>query len=310
MKLDRLLSIIILLINRRKVQAKDLADQFEVSVRTIYRDIETINQAGIPVITYQGANGGIGLTEGYRLDRNLLTNNDLVAIASALRSVSTSHRNMNTVMLMEKINSIIPDNQKEEFQFRTNKLIVDFTSWGHHHELEHKVAQFNRAIDDLHLVTFTYSDAAGSLTERKVEPYTLVLKGQKWYLYAFCRSREQFRMFKLMRMKNITILDQIFLRRQISFNTLPWNQEEPNSQRDIKLVLRFNHSIKHLAEDTFDLEALVMDAAGRYTVTVSFPDNDWLYGFILSFGPNVEVMEPEHVRHRIKQLAAQTADNY
>src|SRR5690554_3441058 len=166
MKLDRLLSIIILLINRRRVQAKELADLFEVSIRTIYRDIETINQSGIPIITYQGANGGIGLTEGYRLDRNLLTNDDLVAITTALRSISTTHRSVSNQVLMEKINSIVPESQRDEFQFRTNKLIVDFSSWGHRRQLEHRVEALNQAIDNLSIVSFTYNNAEGCISER------------------------------------------------------------------------------------------------------------------------------------------------
>ena len=116
MKLDRLLAIVVLLINRGRVQAKDLADTFEVSIRTIYRDIDTLGQAGIPVVTYQGMSGGIGLAEGYRLDRNVLTDRDLASIVTALRSVSTSHTNAARELLMEKLSSIIPESKTMTFR--------------------------------------------------------------------------------------------------------------------------------------------------------------------------------------------------
>lgn len=126
MKIDRLLSIVILLLNRPLIQAKELADMFEVSVRTIYRDIDSINSAGIPVVTYQGAGGGIGLMQGYRLDRNVLSQRELADIFSALQSASSiggeGHH-----LLMEKISSVVPPSQISAFRSKTTQMIVDFS---------------------------------------------------------------------------------------------------------------------------------------------------------------------------------------
>lgn len=176
MKLDRLLAILVLLINRGRVQAKDLADTFEVSIRTIYRDIDTLGQAGIPVVTYQGASGGIGLAEGYRLDRNVLTDKDLASIVTALRSVSTSHTNVARDLLMEKLSSIVPEAKNEDFQANTSRFIVDYSMWTHPEALQIKLQLIEQGMDQLRPITFTYCSAEGTQTHRTTDPHTLVLK--------------------------------------------------------------------------------------------------------------------------------------
>lgn len=310
MKLERLLSIVMLLMNRRMVRAKELADLFEVSIRTIYRDIDAINQAGIPILTSQGANGGISLMEGYRMDHKLLTNHDLAAIVTALQSISTSYGDKGNQLLLEKISSFVPAAHSEEFNLRTKQFIVDFTSWGDQTHLEEKIVQLKQAIEQLLPVSFTYCSASGDVTQRMVEPYTLVLKKDSWYLYAYCRTREQFRLFKLFRMKDVIVRDKSFIRQDISLDELPWQQEWHAPANLQTVQLRFNNKAKHLAEEWFGVENVVEDEKGKYVVSASFPEDHWLYGFILSFGQEVEVLEPEHIRQKIKQIAQHVADLY
>ncbi|WP_239613733.1 helix-turn-helix transcriptional regulator [Cohnella mopanensis] len=318
MKLDRLLGIVILLINRRMIQAKELADHFEVSIRTIYRDIEVINQAGIPVVSYPGAGGGIGLTEGYRLDRHVLTNNELVAIVTALQSVSTTYDTPNHKLLLEKMHSIVPAAETEQFQFQTQQFIVDLSPWGRKGHLEEKLAKLRVAVEETREVSFVYCSAQGEETERRVEPYTLVLKKQTWYLYALCLDRQQFRLFKLFRMKELALQEHRFTRHPISIDQIPWNQGWVTPETSTRVVLRFHRRAKHLAEEWFDVEALVAETvheAGkepeeRYVVSVDYPEDRWLYGFILSFGQDVEVLEPEHIRGKIKEIAMNIGNIY
>ncbi|CAN7719459.1 HTH domain-containing protein [Paenibacillus sp. LjRoot153] len=166
MKLDRLLSIIILLLNRRRMQAKELAERFEVSLRTIYRDIEAINGAGIPIVTYQGTNGGIGVAEGYRLDRNVMTNDELAAIVTALRSTSTSYGNEQHLQLMEKINSVIPPAFSEEFRHMASRVMIDYSPWDGNERLRPKLQLLKEAIDNCRIVGFIYSNAEGMVSHR------------------------------------------------------------------------------------------------------------------------------------------------
>jgi predicted DNA-binding transcriptional regulator YafY len=314
-KLDRLLSIIILLVNRRKVQAKELADLFEVSVRTIYRDIDVINQAGIPIVSYQGAGGGIGLSDGYRLDRSVLTNNELVEIVGALQSVSTIVPSRDSKLLLEKIRSIVPDADAEGFQLRTRRLIVDFSSWTRNAWVEKKILLLKQATEEERETAIVYCDAQGRETERTVEPYALVLKQMSWYLYAYCLTREEFRLFKLFRIKEIAVREKRFVRREAETELLPWNKEWTAPDKLAKLTLRFRRGVKHLAEEWFGVEALAAEPGEngqeeRYLVRAEFPEDRWLYGFILSFGPEVEVVEPLSVRRQVERLAAEIGQIY
>lgn len=309
MKIDRLLSIVILLLNRPLIQAKELADMFEVSVRTIYRDIDSINTAGIPVVTYQGAGGGIGLMQGYRLDRNVLSERELADIFNALQSVS-SYAGEGHQLLMEKISSVIPPSQTAAFRSKTTQMIVDFSPWGMQGPLEERLSLLKEALEESAVVTFEYISAEGRGSTRTVEPYTLVLKGQSWYLYGFCTERRDFRLFKLLRMKALVKVKQHFTRQDIPLKDLPWSDGWKQPQNILPLRLHFAPEGKHLAEEYFDSEELQPDDSGGYTLTAHYPENDWLYGFLLSFGTVMEVLAPEHIRRRLGELAGGVAAKY
>lgn len=284
---------------------------FEVSVRTIYRDIESINGAGIPIVTYQGANGGIGLMEGYRLDRNVLTDRELADIFTALQSVSSYSGHEHT-LLMEKISSVIPPSQSAAFRSKTTQLIIDSSPWGIQRILEDKLATLKEALEESVTVAFEYVNAEGQTSHRSVEPYTLVLKGQAWYLYGFCLNRQDFRLFKLLRMKELTKSNQTFIRKEdIDTREMPWSTDYQRVTAAVSpIVLHFTAEGKHLAEDRFDATELEPDADGGYKVTIYYPEDGWLYGFLLSFGTSVEVLEPEHIRHKLGELAADIATKY
>lgn len=309
MKIDRLLSIVILLMNRKLIQAKELADMFEVSIRTIYRDIESINQAGIPVITYQGANGGIGLMEGYRLDRNVLNDRELADIFTALQSVS-AYGGGEHALLMEKISSVIPPSQTAAFRSKTTQLIVDFSPWGLNSPLEERLNLLKEALEESVAVAFEYVGADGLTSRRSVEPYTLLLKSQTWYLYGFCMLRQDFRLFKLLRMKSLLKENRTFERQELSIESYPWNADWQRTTETATIVLHFTPEGRHLAEDRFDSTDLRADGNGGCYVSLDYPEDNWLYGFLLSFGTAVEVLEPEPIRRKLAELAAGIAAKY
>ncbi|MFK4343971.1 putative DNA-binding transcriptional regulator YafY [Paenibacillus sp. RC62] len=311
MKIDRLLSIVILLLKKNRIQAKELADLYEVSIRTIYRDIEAISLAGIPVVTYQGANGGIGLMDGYRLDRSVLTDGDVKDIVMGLQSLSSSLGGPNVTRLLDKFESIIPDSGKAKFSVNTTQFIVDHSGWGNQSAQEAKLVKVKEALSQARTIAFTYRNAQGAVTARNVEPHTLVLKGQQWFVYAYCLDREQFRLFKLSRMSDPVVTETAFTRRDLSYEVLPWNEERLAAVRAVQpFTLQFNHKSRHLAEDWFGVEALTEQEEGMYTVSVPFPEDAWMYGFILSLGPDVIVKEPTHLREKIRDMALRIASNY
>lgn len=309
MKIDRLLSIVILLLNRRLVQAKDLAEMFEVSIRTIYRDIDAINQAGIPVVTYQGAGGGIGLVEGYRLDRSLLTDGELATLFTALRSVAV-YGGQEHNLLMEKISSVVPPSRADAFYARTSRLAFDLKPWGSSTAQEVKLGLVRQALEEGNTLAFTYVSASGKTTQRTVEPYTLVLKGQAWYLYGYCPLRAAFRLFKLSRMKEVLATDEIFTPREIPAAEYPWGSGWADKQTVSPLVLKFGPESRHLAEDRFGCEEIQPEADGGCLVHLQYPEDDWLYGFLLSLGPYAEVIQPEHIRAKLGAWAGSIAAKY
>lgn len=292
------------------VQAKELAERFEVSVRTIYRDIDAINAAGIPIVTYQGTNGGIGLSEGYRLDRNILTNDELATIVTALRSISTSYSKEQHQRLVEKINSVVLPEHEEEFQHKTNRVLIDYSPWGGSKHLRAKLILLDEALDSCVLVNFTYSNAEGEVSQRNVEPHMLILKGRQWYLQAYCLEKEEFRLFKLKRMKGLRIdHEKTFIRRN------PSNQEHNEDKNKLKpstpeVVFRFQDKARHLAEEWFGIEELLPVEDGSWLVKKAYPENEWLYSFILSLGHHVEVLEPQHLRKIITSRAEKIAKVY
>lgn len=310
MKLERLLAIVIILINRKRVQAKDLADMFEVSVRTIYRDIEAINQAGIPVVTYQGVNGGIGIMDGYKWDKNVLTHDELASIAVALKSVSTTYGQSSTGVILEKIKGLIPKNESEHFEAKTGHVLIDFSPWGSDPAHKEKLEVLREAIRLSRCVSFVYHNSRGEETERAVEPYTLVLKRQRWYLYAFCTFRGGFRFFKVSRMRDVKVLDKTYHRQNVEPEQLPWEKEWYNPKNTVELVLKCQQEIRPLVEEWFGIENVHTDDGGYSIARAKLPEDDWLYGFILSFGAKAEVLAPEHIRDIIREMAAEVHNLY
>ncbi|MCU6712602.1 YafY family transcriptional regulator [Paenibacillus sp. J5C_2022] len=311
MKLERLLSIIILLLNRRMMQAKELAERFEVSVRTIYRDIEAINAAGIPIVTFQGMNGGIGLAEGYRLDRNIMTNDELAAIVTALRSISTSYGNEQHRQLMEKINSVVPPAYSEEFQQKTNRVLVDLSPWDGNERLQPKLQLLKEAVDRSMIVTFSYTNAQGEASHRWAEPHTLILKGRQWYVQAYCLKKEQFRLFKLKRMKELELAEgKTFVRREMPAQEPVINNSRYEPSGMTEFVLRFHADSRYLAEECFGVEELQACDDGSWRVRKAYPEDEWLYSYILSLGHHAEVLEPPHLREIIAKRAEQIMKIY
>ncbi|MED3571284.1 YafY family protein [Cytobacillus praedii] len=303
MKLDRLLTMTMILINRKKVTAQEFAELFGVSVRTIYRDVDTLSQAGIPVVSFQGVNGGISLIEGYRMDKQVLTEGELASISIALKSVLTSYQDPHAEAVLEKITGIAEGAVKSTSDY----LFIDYSPWGTTPFLKEKMTMIKQAIESSACITFTYGNAGGKQSVRKIEPHTLVEKGRSWYVYGFCQLREAFRLFKIARMKEIKGSEDKFVRREIDLSERPWDQEWNAPQNTVALKLAFQPEHRLMMEEMFGIEAI---ADGASIIKVDVPEDEWLYGFILSFGNKVEVLEPLHIREIVAKRAKEILENY
>jgi predicted DNA-binding transcriptional regulator YafY len=300
MRLDRLLSIVMLLINRKRIQAKELAGIFEVSVRTIYRDIEVINQAGIPIVTVQGVNGGLGIVENYRIDRNVLCQDDIVSILSALQGLNTTMDSHKVANAIEKIKGIIPEYKSNEFREKSNQVMIDLSLWEGNEVQKIKIKLIREAIEDCRLISFAYSNATGIDSVREVEPMCLVLKIYTWYLWGFCKLREDFRFFRLSRMKNVRNTGVNFVKKDKCIEEYPW-EKEWSKVKSTEVILRFAPRLKSLIEERFGIESIAFESEGYMIVKLAYPEDDWLYGMILSYAEGGEVLEPMRIKEIIKE---------
>lgn len=303
MKIDRLIAILVILLRKERVQAKELADRFGVSVRTILRDIDAINLAGIPVVTYQGVNGGIGLVEGYRLDKSVLNSDDMAAIISTLKGLSGTLSDSNQhEVLMDKLKNTLTSSQLEMLNSKVNRMVIDLSPWGGYDPQKEKFEIIRGAIENARMIQFSYMNAEGKETSRQVEPYTMVYKGQKWYVYAWCLLRKDFRFFKLSRMKELDVCEDSFIPKKVSLDQLPMENQWYKPEKTVALDLVFIKQLKGIIEEWFSGEMMELET-GEIKVHTIIPEDHWLYGFLLSFGTGVEVLHPPHVRSRLAEMA-------
>jgi len=310
MKLERMMAILTLLQAHEWLQAGELASRFEVSVRTIYRDIEALNLAGIPIETRQGTGGGIRVMPGFKLDASLLTERDLKDVVTALKSISTALPGSPESVLLEKLDRAVPQARKPEFRRRTNEVIIDISPWGDDERQREKLAVLRSALEAGKVLAFDYLDSQGIRSRREVEPQTLVFKGMNWYLFGWCRKAKDFRTFRLSRLTAPTVLDEGFQPREVLTEERPWHTSWVAPERNLALVLRFGpESQAHLAE-WFDAEQIEARPEGGFHVRLQMADTPWLDAYVLGFGAAAEVLEPPALRARIARTAREIASLY
>ncbi|WP_457577556.1 helix-turn-helix transcriptional regulator [Desulfomarina sp.] len=307
MKIDRLLSIVIMLLNRNRVQASELAEYFGVSTRTIYRDIDAINRAGIPVVTHQGNKGGVGIIDGYRLDRQVLTLDDMVSMLSILKGVNSTFQDRRIDSAIEKLHALIPAQQQGEVKKKSSTLLIDVMPWGIRHQ-EEKIETLQQAIGGNVLIHFSYRDSEGIRSRRLVEPMTLVFKSTAWYLFAYCRLRNDFRLFRLTRMTELTLRGEKFRRRPGQYRHN--NSQHTGNTRMIKLTVRFSASIQHTVEDYFEESFLQYQDNGDIVATFELPETDWILSWLLGLGDKAELIEPQEMRDRLRKKAEKIIKMY
>ncbi|MEK5641652.1 hypothetical protein BK138_09940 [Paenibacillus rhizosphaerae] len=308
MKIDRLLAIVTLLLGRDRISGKELAERFEVSVRTICRDIDAINKAGIPIVSYTGNAGGYGLIDHYKLDRQLLTFEELFVIETALNGMLSSLDDQKIQLLMDKVQALIVKAERDQMQEHKQKMIVDFNPWGHGRSEQDIIEQLRGAIKDNLMVEFDYPNTIGEYHARKIEPMTIALKGYHWYVYGYCTTRNNYRIFRLSRINNLRTASESFVRRDKTIEDFEdlWNDRGPVTH----LELHFQPQVRTRVQDYFQAESITHLPDGSLQVKGEFLEDSWLYDTILSFGPNVLVLEPEHIRAEIADRVRRTAQLY
>ncbi|HBI38291.1 MAG: hypothetical protein A2015_02730 [Spirochaetes bacterium GWF1_31_7] len=307
MRIDRMLSIVVILLNRDRVSAKELALKFEVNTRTIYRDIDAINMAGIPVVSYQGNNGGFGLVANYRLDAQYISVNDMKTIITTLKSINSTLHDISIETLIAKIENLIPLNGG--YQSVPETAIIDILPWGVQEKVKNYIKDINNAITKSTLIEIEYASLRSEESVRIIEPMTLILKGTAWYIFAFCRLKSDYRLFKLSRIRTISITDTHFSRKVMSYYDFS-SQYESTQPSMVTLLLQFHESQKNMMEEYCNENDIMTIKDGFYTVNVSLPDDYWVLSWLLSMGDTVEVLQPLHIRDKLCESAKNILKKY
>ena len=296
MKDNRLFRILYYILEKEKVTANELADKFEVSVRTIYRDIDSISSVGVPIFTTQGKGGGIKIDNEYILNKSLFDANEKEQIIAALQGLEKTNKVYKSE-LITKLSAL--------FKIKNSNWIeIDFTSWGSNNTYQELFNTLKIAIINKNIISFSYNSSKAEKINRRVKPIRLLFKEQDWYLYAFCLLRNDFRYFKLSRIKDLEVLainyednfENIVLKREIKY------------ENTVNIKLKFNKSVAFRVYDEF--KAIVEDKKGNLYVEMKIPNNYKLYNYIFSFGANVEILEPKEIRNQFKNMINKIAKKY
>ena len=300
--INRLLGMIYILMKQETVTAAELAERFEVSVRTIYRDMDTLSAAGIPIYAKKGKNGGISLTEHFVLNKMLLTQEEQQEILSGLISLRETRADGEENIL-----------QKLGEFFKTDPvdwLAIDLAAWSG--RIKHLYEDIKNAILERKLIRFDYYGQHAQMSSRTVEPMQLLFKEYTWYLKAFCREKSDWRVFKLFRIKRLEILDKTFVPRE------RWDQEEENHSKEeqlsdngsVPIDIWIDQKEAYRIYDRFEEDEIEVLPDGNFMVHMHASVDDWVYGVILGFGPSAEVIAPNEIRQEIRRRIRDMAERY
>lgn len=300
MKIDRLIGILALLLQKETVTAPELARRFEVSRRTISRDIENLCMAGIPVVTRQGKNGGISIMENFRIDRTLLTRAEMQDILAGLRSLDSVHGTNRYGQLMEKLLA-----GSSDFMTGNQSILIDLSSW-YKESLAPKIELIRRAVEQKQYLEFAYYAPQGE-TKRKIEAYYLVFRWSSWYVWGWCHTRKDFRLFKLNRMEQLRMLEETFSGRKVPMPDLSNERIFPGG---IRVEARFQPGCKWRLVEEFGTGCFQEQVDGTLLFHGDYTNEENLISWLLTFGDQAELIKPEELREKLRETILRMARRY
>ena len=300
MKMDRLIGILSVLLQKDVVTAPYLAEQFEVSRRTINRDIEDLCKAGIPIVTKQGTNGGISIMENYKIERALLTNTEMLDILAGLRGLDSINGTNRYGQLMEKLSV-----GSSDFMSGSQSVLIDLSSW-YKDSLAPKIELIRNAIDSGRELSFFYYSPTGE-SERNIEPYYLIFRWSSWYVWGWCKKRRNFRLFKLNRMDGLQISETTFPKRQVPLPDLKDEQIFPGG---IRVKALFDASCKWRLVEEFGTGCFTELPDGRLLFHADYTNKENLITWLLTFREQAELLEPVELREELLTALRKTMKQY
>ena len=296
MQINRLFEMVYILLNKKNVTAKELAEHFEVSIRTVYRDIETLTFAGIPVYSSRGKNGGIRLLESYVLNKTLISQDEQNEILYALQSLkAASYPEVEEIL--EKMSLIF--NKSSD-----NWIEIDFSRYGA--EDSTLFENIKKAILNKKTVNFTYHNTKGEKSRRTADPLKIWFKEKAWYLFAYCHEKKSIRQFKINRIKGLTLTEEHFDKSMEDFEI----NDEKEAVKRVKIIAEIDKSQAYRVYDEFSEENINKMKDGNFEVIMENPENEWVYGYLFSFGEYLKVKEPERIKKILSDKIEKMRENY
>ncbi len=304
MKYRIMLKMLVMLTTKRKVTAKEIADRFEISQRSVYRYVEELSVAGVPVDVVRGRYGGIFISDTYRLPSGYFTKGEYDAVLNALQAMSGQINDENIATAWEKLASRKKEDRRELSV--CGNIIVDGGSWADMGSFSEKMKVCEQAVKDNLCLDIDYISREGEHSRRIIEPYVLIYKQNVWYVYAFCHSRQDFRTFKIGRIKLARFTGATFERKEISREQIPLNFEY-SSEQLTSVTLEIKKDALAYVEELIGVDN-VEPRGDALIATVALPDDDTLVDKILGYGGKVRVLAPDGLKERVRQAALAIAE--
>jgi len=299
MKLDRMLGILNILLQNDRVTAPYLAEKFEVNRRTIGRDVDALCQAGIPIVTHQGTGGGISIAEGFKLDKSILTADELSGIIAALKGIGSVSEQSQIERTLDKLGA-----NADAVVSMHEPIVIDLASYYKGH-LTAKIKTIKQAILTQRLIEFDYYYSKGE-SRRRIEPYVVIFQWTSWYVFGFCMERQDWRMFKLNRLWNLSLCDKQFTMRDIPPEKRDFHSHLSD---DIKLVALFDKSVRYQLIEAYGLDCYYETDQGLY-FEFGFTNRDYMISWLLSFSDKVKILEPADIVDEIQTAAKNILSRY
>ncbi len=298
MKYQIIMDIFFTLLARKKVSAGELAARHDVSIRSIYRYVDELTIAGIPVDVQQGRNGGIYISDAYKLPVNYMSEKEYLAAIDAMKAMRGQIENEYLDSAIDKLSRQVKREKNDGAM--TGDVIVDSSTWGDY-RFNEKIKVLQNAIHNLESLEIDYVSRNGEHTKRVIDAHVLVYKQNIWYVYAYCHKREQFRLFKIGRIRTIRCTEHYFIKREFAREDIPLQFRQENDEpTEVKLEIAGDTLPD--AEEWLGVDCIHAEN-GKFYAVIALPDNDGLIRKILSLGDGVKVVYPERIKIAVKEAA-------
>lgn len=295
MKIDRLIAITMYLLNRETVSASKLAEHFEVSKRTIQRDIDVLNQAGIPIISTYGVEGGYGIMDGFKLIKQIADVEDYLNIIVALKGLSSAIDSRKTNETLEKALTAIRGGKQRVF--------INLSSARENSFVSACLGIIDKAIDNRTQLQIYYTNTTGDRTKRTVEPLALSYQWYSWYLFAYCTVKQDYRLFKLSRILNCEPVKGNFLKEHSNIEALMKNLSASDQKTHLNIRLLCKNEARYQVMEYLSDNIVEERENGDFVIVMNVPPERMWFSLLMGFGKQVEVLEPESLKVMLRERA-------